>query len=132
MKKKQEINISVADARNILIAIFLPFILLFIIEHFGEFKYIGYGGVSISEARVSSITFNTPFGNKIYEDLSSNNVGYERQSNGNWVINGGYASKLPYYVKGLIKDIIYPIILMIILLSFVLLSLKYKLKFSSN
>lgn len=125
---KKEIHVSKTDARNIFLSILVPFLLIFIIEHFGKFEYIGYGGVSISEVRVSSLTFTTPFGNKIYDDVSGQGMGYERQSDGTRVINGSYSGKLPYYLKGMIEDIVYPFILIAFLLLLAVLNAKYKFK----
>ena len=128
MEQKKELQISKKDFRTILLIIILPFLLTFVLEHFGDFNYRGYGGVSIKEYRVSNLTFNTILGNEIYEDVTGKGMGYVYQSGGNYKINGTYLGKLPYYLKGVIKDIALPIILILVSLGVYFFKKKFSIK----
>lgn len=130
MEQKKELQIKAKDLRTISLILILPFILTFILEHFGEFQYRGYGGVTILEYRVDNLTFKTVLGNEINESVVGKEIGYVQQSNGNYLINGTYGGKLPYYLKGMMKDIILPIILIIISLAVYFFRKKYSLKIS--
>jgi hypothetical protein len=125
MENKTEIEIEKNDIRNILLIILLPLLLTFIIEHFGKFNYQSYGG-QISTLTISGGSFKTPFGSKV--NIESGQKAYKRHSNGIYKINGYYTDKIPYYFRGLMKDILYPIILIILLLGFYLLKNKYSIK----
>lgn len=125
MENKTEIEIEKNDIRNILVIIFLPLLLTFVIEHFGNFNYQSYGG-QIDTLTLSGGSFKTPFGNTV--NVESGQKAYERHSDGIYKINGYYTDKLPYYFKGLAKDIIYPAILIGILLIVYLLKNKYSIK----
>lgn len=130
MNKKKEIHLKSSDLRNLAIAIFLPFAIMFIIEHFGKFEYVGNTAGNMEDIRVTSLIFTTPLGTKYYQDTSNEKLGYTRQSNGVWKINGSYFQKLPYYLLGLYYDIIYPIIFSVILLLLFFIFRKYSIKIS--
>jgi hypothetical protein len=127
MNDKQEIEIKKNDIRNILLIILVPLFLTFFIEHFGKFSYQSYGG-QISKVTLSGGSFTTPFGSKII--IQGGQKAYNRHSDGTYKINGYYTDKLPYYFKGLGKDILYPAILIILLLGVYLLKNKYSIKIS--
>lgn len=127
MEDKKEIEIDKNDLRNILLIIFIPLLLTFGIEHFGDFKYQSYGG-QISTLTLSGGSFTTPFGSRI--NIQGGQKAYERHSNGDYLINGYYTDKLPYYLKGLGKDILYPIGLIAILLIGYFFVNKYSFKIS--
>lgn len=128
MEQKKELQINKKDLRTILLIIIVPFLLTFIFEHFGDFQYRGYGGVSISEYTVDNLTFTTILGNKINENVAGQGMGYVQQSGGSYKINGTYGGKLPYYLKGVAKDIILPIILIVVSLGVYFFKNKYSIK----
>lgn len=128
MEQKKELQLNKKDLRTILLIITVPFLITFILEHFGDFQYRGYGGVSISEYTVDNLTFTTILGNKINENVAGQGMGYVRQSGGNYKINGTYGGKLPYYLKGVIKDIMLPILLIVISLGVYFFKNKYSIK----
>ena len=125
MENKTEIEVKKNDIRNILMIIIIPLLLTFVIEHFGKFNYQSYGG-QISTLTLSGGSFMTPFGNKV--NIKGGQKAYKRHSDGTYKINGYYTDKLPYYFKGLAKDIVYPIILIGILLIGYFLKNKYSIK----
>ena len=127
MNEKQEIEIKKNDIRNILLIIFVPLLLTFVIEHFGKFNYQSYGG-QISTVKLSGGSFTTPFGNVV--KIKGGQKAYKRHSGGNYKINGYYTDKIPYYFKGLGKDLLYPIILIVILLLVYFFKNKYSIKIS--
>jgi len=125
MDNKTEIEIKKNDIRTILLIIIVPILLTFGIEHFGNFNYQSYGG-QISTVTLSGGSFTTPFRNKVI--IEGGQKAYELHSDGIYKINGYYTDKIPYYFKGLIKDIIYPIILIVISLLMYFLKHKYSIK----
>lgn len=127
MENKKEINLDKKVIKKILIIIFAPLLFTFTIEHFGVFNYQSYGG-QISTLTLTSASFTTPFGNKVVTD--GGGKGYVLHNDGTYKINGYYFDKLPFYIKGLVKDIIYPIILIVILLVFYFFRTKYSIKIS--
>jgi hypothetical protein len=128
MENKQELRINKKDLRTIILIIFAPLLFTFIIEHFGNFNYQSYGG-QIETVTISSGSFTTPFGNIV--NIKGGQKAYEWHSDvGMYLVNGHYTDKLPYYFKGLAKDIIYPIILIVIGLIIYFFKNKYSIKIS--
>ena len=130
MKDKQQIEIKKNDIRNLLLIIFLPLFITFFIEHFGEFDVKSYGG-SYETATVTNSSFKTPFGNTV--KISDNVLAFKYQGNGDYVSlrgSGRYFEKIPYYIKGVVKDIVYPFTLIIVLLLVYFFKNKYSIKIS--
>ena len=129
MENKKEIKITEKDTFSILKIIFIPLLLTFIIEHFGEFRYSTIlEAQTAADVRITDLTFDTPFGNTIHKNVYHDNIKYETGSDGIGRLNGDYFDKFPYYIKGVIKDIIYPLLLIGILLVFYFISKKYKIR----
>lgn len=126
---KKKISLKSSDLLKIACAIFLPFILTFIVEHFGKIEYVGNENINVEEIRVTGITFTSPFGTKYYQDTTNMNIGYDRQSDGGYKINGSYFQKIPYYFQALYYDIIYPIGLSLVLLLIYFVTKKYSFEF---
>ena len=118
IKKKKEIKISSYFIKDLFKSVFISMILLFIINHFGEFKYENW---VVGEHYV---TYETLFGNKVYSDtnfLTSNN----------WPKFGEvetYFEKLPYYIYSIFVDFIPLAILIIILLLYFIIKRKFHFK----
>lgn len=125
METKKEIVLDKKETKKIFLIIFIPLISTFIIEHFGDFNYQGYGG-KISEVRVISATFTTPFGNTVITD--GKGMGYVMQKDASFKVNGTYLGQLPFYIKGFFRDIIYPLILIVLLLAIYFFGKKYSIK----
>jgi hypothetical protein len=123
MDNKTEITVNRNDVKSILLIILIPLILTFIIEHFGDFSYQSFGG-QIETITISGGSFTTPFGSTV--NIQGGQKAYQWHSgDGMYKINGHYTDKLPYYLEGLGKDIIYPIVLIVIGLVFFLVKNKY-------
>ena len=128
MEVKKELRIAGKDLRNILLIIIVPLIFTFILEHTTEFQYRGYGGVSLSEYRATSLTLITFLGNEIYEDVSDKNLGYVADDEGILRINGTYQGKLPYYIKAVFADFLLPMALIILSFALYFVRKKYSIK----
>jgi hypothetical protein len=124
MKNKTELEIKKNDIRNICLIILTPLILTFIVEHFGEFNLKSFGG-QISTLTLVNSSFETPFGNTV--EIKDGVKAYKTRSDGR-LTTFFYIDKIPYYLKGVGKDIIYPIILIIVLLIGYLFKHKYSIK----
>lgn len=107
--------------------IITSFILIFILEHFGDFTHKSYGG-TLGNATLVNSYFKTPFGNKI--KIPNGTKAYTRHSDGTYIVQGYYSEKLPYYIKGMFSDILYTIILITILMIFYFFKNKYSIKIS--
>lgn len=125
MNPRKEIKISKKDAQTILLIIIAPFLLTFIIEHFGDFRYKGYGNNAI-DYKVTDAFFTTPFGNEFH---TIENDGYKQHDGGVFKIKGDYFDKLPFYLKGVVEDFIYPLILVIVLFITFYVRKKFKIRF---
>ncbi|WP_298902452.1 hypothetical protein [uncultured Psychroserpens sp.] len=128
---QKEIRIKKLDVKSMVILIFIPFLLTFIIEHFGDFKYhanTNGKNLPVNQIDILTINFHTPFGNTIWRDGS----GYTYTDT---VFKGGkfhsYNNKLPYYLRGLASDVIYPLVFSLILIVLFFLNKKYKIKLTS-
>lgn len=130
MEAKTEIKLEKNHLKIILLIIIIPFFLTFILEHFGKFNYSGAGGVSYADVRVSDIKFTSLFGSIIEGDARGKDIGYEVNRKGTLVISPPYLVRLPYFIKGFIKDILYPIILVVALLVLYFFNKKYSIKLS--
>jgi len=128
MEQKKELQVNKKDIRAFFLILIIPFLLTFILEHFGEFQYRGYGGVSISQYTVDNLTFTTILGNDINENVAGQGMGFVYQSGGNFKINGTYLGKLPYYLKGVAKDIILPLILIVVSFGVYFFKKKFSIK----
>lgn len=108
-KTQKEIEeIREKDFKRLLI-ILLPFLLLFIIEHFGEFNVVAspyYGNDNESKSYISRVDYETPFGSEFSEDLRG-----EKH-----IFNFLYDNKFPFYIKGVFEDIWYAVIPSLIIL----------------
>jgi hypothetical protein len=127
MEDKTEIQIKKNDIRNILLIFIIPLLLTFIVEHFGDFTHKSYGGQIATVTLVDSY-FTSPFGSIV--KIPDGEKAYKRHSDGTYQIYGYYTDKIPYYIKALGKDILYPIVLIILLLAVYFLKNKYSIKIS--
>ena len=117
MTEKKEIKINSLFLKDFFKSIFFSLILLFIINHFGEFKYENYGGAE------HFVTYETLFGDKVYSDANF-------FTSNNWPKYGeveSYFEKLPYYIYSISVEFI-PLIIMIISL-LIIFTIKRKFTF---
>ena len=126
--EKRQINLKKKDLKSIMILLFVPLLLTFVIEHFGNFRFHANSNgqnLPVNQISILIIYFDTPFGNQILTD------GNEFTYNDTVFENGkfhSYLNKLPYYIKGFISDIIYPLIFSFILIGFYFLNKKFRFK----
>lgn len=141
MSEKREIKLSKNAMKFVIGAIIIPLLLTFILEHFGKFEAKGMGSVNDSTAetfltmdtRLYERGFQTFFGNKIEENLYHKNLRlYREADNGNLEIFPIYSERIPYYLKALYLDIIYPLILSTILVGVYFFRKKIKIKLTDN
>lgn len=129
--KQRRVFIKKKDLKMILILLLAPLILTFIIEHFGNFKYhanTNGQNLPVSQINILTINFHTPFGSTVWTDGN----GYTYNDT---VFKDGkfhtYFNKVPYYLKGLTSDIIYPISVSFILMGLFLINKKFKFTLTS-
>lgn len=127
--EKKEITINSKDIKKIFFIFFIPLFITFLIEHFSEFRYTTrVSSETMADVQATDLTFTTPFGSEIYEDVSDKNLKYEIHNDGIARINGYYSGKFPYYLKGVFKDILYPLLVSFLLLVIFIFSKKYRVK----
>lgn len=128
MDDRREIKVKKKDIRNVILIIFAPLLVTFVLEHLGDFNYKGYGGVSILEFEASNIEFETFFGNVIEENVEGQGIGYNRKDDGGYEL-GKYSDKLPYMIRAVFSvDFIYPFIAITIGLGIYALRKKFNVK----
>jgi hypothetical protein len=113
MEDIAEIKIIKNHTRNILLIFIIPLLLTFITEHFGDFTHKSYGG-QISTLTLVDSYFTSPFGSIV--EIPDGEKAYNKHSDGIYKIFGYYTDKLPYYLKALTNDIIYPVAIIILIL----------------
>ena len=127
--EKKEITINSKDIKKIFYIFFIPLFITFLIEHFSEFRYTTrVSSETMADVQATDLTFTTPFGSEIYEDVSDKNLKYEIHNDSIARINGYYSGKFPYYLKGVFKDILYPLLVSFLLLVIFIFSKKYRFK----
>ena len=81
--EKKEITINSKDIKKIFFIFFIPLFITFLIEHFSEFRYTTrVSSETMADVQATDLTFTTPFGSEIYEDVSDKNLKYEIHNDG--------------------------------------------------
>ena len=137
MAKKTEIKINQEILFFIFFTVLITFIVTFLIEHFGEFKFsvnwktqANYG---VWASKVEEIKFHTPFANILETDgkgYTARDIHNEPPIQGKFFKN--YFIRLPFYLKAVLVDIIYPIFLTMIIIGIYLFKRKFKIKLTNR
>jgi hypothetical protein len=118
MKERKLVKVSSFFFRDLLKSIFISFLIIFIVDHFGAFKYENWAFEN------HFVTYESLFGNKVYSDT---NIFTSNKSPIYGEVDS-YLEKLPYYSYAVLLDFIPLIITIIIILSILIINRKYQFK----
>ena len=137
MTKKTEIKINLEILYFIFFTILITFICTFIIEHFGEFKFSvnwkKHPDYGLWASKVEEIKFHTPFANILETDgkgYTAGDIEDDPTIQGKFFKN--YLIRLPFYLKAVLVDIIYPIFLTMIIMGIYFFRRKFKIQFTNK
>ncbi len=137
MEEQKEIQINKTDFKMVLMAIILPLLLSFILQHiFGEFRSgsrgdttDGLGWTTTRNTKLSSRTFHTIFGNQIYRNYEDENITLYRHCRyGIAHTSPSYIDRIPFYLKAIYADILYSIVMSLVLIAGYFFRKKYRFK----
>ena len=118
MTEKKEIKINSLFLKDVFKSVLYSLIILFVINHFGEFRYKDWVGVDYY------VTYETKFGKTVYSDT---NIFTSNKSPQYGEVET-YFEKLPYYIYSTISDYITLPIFIILFLLILVISRKFDFK----
>lgn len=126
--EKKEIAVDKGIAVFIFLAVLIPLFGTFIIEHLGSFKFAGYGGDWSN--KITGIELHTPFGNLVETDGKGYTYSDTVDILGKFHTN--YSLRLPFYIKAVFADIIYPLLLSTLIIGIYFFTQKFKIKLTDT
>ncbi|WP_412561844.1 hypothetical protein [Winogradskyella sp. MIT101101] len=136
---KKTITIKKDIPKSIIIGLLSSIILVFVIEHFGDFSYVAnventYTGGKINlvdyvspKTPLENIYLDTPFGSRFTFDGNNFTIGDMKFVGGDFK---PYTNRISYYFKATFMDFKYVLLVSLILTVIVYLSKNFKLKFN--
>lgn len=123
MKEKTNIIIDKKAFIFVISTITILLFLTLIVEHFGHFKFSGYGGDWSN--KITGIKFYTPFGSIVETD--GKGYTYRDTVNSLGKFHDNYFIKLPFYIKAVFKDVLYPLSTSVVIITIYFVRRKFNL-----
>ena len=136
---KKTVTIKKDIPKSIALGFVISVILVFVIEHFGDFSYVANVENSNAGGKINlvdyvspktplqSIYFDSPFGSRTYFDGKGFTVGDMQFRRSNFK---PYTNRVKYYFKATFYDFKYVLLIGLILAIMIYLAQNFKLKFS--
>ena len=127
---KKTININAYILQYTLISTFSSVAFFFILNNFGNFSVLYYGGEQPHKTPAEEIYYTTPLGTQV--ETEGNGYSYTDVLMEGEIFQEDYSVKFPYVLKTIYKDLPYIIILSTVIFLLLIFRKRYKFRFNQE